>query len=77
MSLYEKDVFVQYVEPTIKLYLSYGAECYTNPDGCSYTDITIYPTYLDGVPTYIIDTMQVDDESVFEATISISYTDPA
>lgn len=77
LSLYDGDMFVQYIEPTVMLYITYGSDCRNNATSCSQSNIAIYPTYLDGVPTYIIDTMQIEDGAVYEASISMIYTDPA
>jgi len=76
MSLYDDGLFVQYVEPTMKLSMTYGQDCLNTPAMCTYSGSSIYPTYLDGIPTYIIDTMQFDDTSVYESIMHISYKDP-
>lgn len=77
LSLYDNGMFVQYVEPTVVLHMTYGSDCRNNPaTACTYSDINVYPTYLDSVPTYIIDTMQIDDVSVYEASINMLYVDP-
>ncbi len=70
-------MFVQYIEPTIALSMTYGQDCRNNPDMCTYNKNTIYPTYLNGIPTYIIDMMQIDDPSVYESSVSIAYIDPS
>lgn len=57
--------------------MSYGSDCKNNPNACTYSNINLYPTYLNGVPTYIVDTMQLDDMSVYEASVSMIYTDPS
>ena len=77
LSLYNDGMFVQYIEPTVVLYMSYGSDCKNNPNACTYSNINLYPTYLNGVPTYIVDTMQLDDMSVYEASVSMIYTDPS
>lgn len=77
LSLYDNGMFVQYIEPIVVLSLWNGQDCRNNPGMCTYNRNTIYPTYLNGIPTYIIDTMQIDDPLVYEASISIEYTDPS
>jgi hypothetical protein len=77
LSLYEYDMFVQYIEARVLLHMTYGTDCDISPELCSYADINIYATYLDGIPTYILDTLAIDDPDVYSASISISYSDPA
>ncbi len=77
--LYHEDKRQSYIEPEISITKYYGTNC--SDTGCE--TITeknresLSPTYLDDVPTYVIDMDEINVIEISEASVSIFYKDPS
>jgi hypothetical protein len=74
--LYDNNGFVQYIDGSVVLYTVVGANCYDAWASCDYVSENLYPTYLDGIPTYVIDSAAIrDNPNTFHAYMTFDYTD--
>lgn len=72
-SLYDNESFVSYVTPTLQFVKTIGYDC--EQEICDQSVENIHPTYLDDVPTYIVDIIWLDNEDVFAAQVTWTYVD--